>query len=76
MTLRDALQIAYRRKVLIVAAIVLVGAAAYVIASRETPKFQASSQVYVDQQDLPSLLANTANPNAAVPPDRCAWMAA
>jgi Mrp family chromosome partitioning ATPase len=28
--------------------------------------------VYVDQQDLPSLLANTANPNAAVPPDRYA----
>lgn len=72
MTLREFIQVAYRRKLLIVLVTLAVGAASFVFASRQSPSFEAAAQVYIDAQDLPSLLMNTSNPDAALPPDRFA----
>lgn len=72
MNLRDYLQIVNRHKLVIVVITLVAGAASFVLAIRETPRYQASAQVLLSYQDLPSLLTGSANPNTVVTPDRAA----
>ncbi|MGZ4359850.1 MAG: hypothetical protein ACXVZW_08720 [Gaiellaceae bacterium] len=70
MTLRDYLRVLDERKHVIVLVALLVGAASWLLASREKPKYSSSSQVLLQNVDLPSLLTNTGNPNVNIPPER------
>jgi len=58
-TLRDYLQVARRRKWIIVLATVLVPLAALVFSLRQPAQYQASAQVLLSQQDLGSQLTGT-----------------
>jgi capsular polysaccharide biosynthesis protein/Mrp family chromosome partitioning ATPase len=70
MNLRDYLQIVNRYKLVVVVVTLVAGAASFLLAIRETPRYQASAQVLLSYENLPSLLTNAANPNTVVPPDR------
>lgn len=70
MTLRTFLQVVNQHKVLIVVVTLLAGAASFLLSVRQTPRYQAVSQVLLSNVDLPSLVTNTQNPNTAVPAER------
>jgi Mrp family chromosome partitioning ATPase len=70
MNLREYLQVVNQHKLLIVVTTLLAGAASFLLSVRETPRYQATSQVLLSTTDLPSLLTNTQNPNTAVQPER------
>jgi len=70
MNLRDYLQIVNRHKLVVVVVTLVAAAASFFLAVRETPRYEASAQVLLSYENLPSLLTNAANPNTAVPPDR------
>ncbi|HZQ64809.1 MAG TPA: Wzz/FepE/Etk N-terminal domain-containing protein [Gaiellaceae bacterium] len=72
MTLREFLRVSYQHKLLIVVFTLLAGAGAFLLAIRETPRYQASALVLLSDANVPSILTNTANPNANAQPDRIA----
>lgn len=70
MNVLDYLTIVNRYRVLIVAITLVAGAASYLIAKREQPRFSSSAEVLLVYQSVPSLLTNAPNPATFVTPER------
>jgi Mrp family chromosome partitioning ATPase/capsular polysaccharide biosynthesis protein len=64
-SLRDYLQVARRRKWIIVAAVVITALAAFGVSSREAAKYQASARVLLSSQNLSAELTGTQAPSPA-----------
>jgi receptor protein-tyrosine kinase len=71
-TLREFLRVAYRHKLLIVLLTLLAGVGSYLLSSRQTPRYEATSLVLLSNANVPSIVTNTPNPNAGVQPERVA----
>lgn len=71
-TLRDYLQIARRRKWIILAAAVLVPATAYYLSTRQSKLYEAQAQVYLNTVDFSAALNGTPNSSVYQPIDRLA----
>jgi capsular exopolysaccharide synthesis family protein len=72
MTLDDYLSLLWRRKWIILQAVVIVPVVAVVLALRQTPVYQASSQVLLSRQDIGSQLLGLTNTNLYTDPARFA----
>lgn len=72
MTLREFLRVVYRHKLLIVLFALLAGAGSYLLSTRQTPRYEATSLVLLSNANVPSIVTNTQNPNAGIQPDRIA----
>ena len=71
-TLRDSLQVARRRRWIILQATVLVPAAAIAFSLHQQKRYQASAQVLLSSQNLANTLTGTQNSGVSLPPDRIA----
>lgn len=69
-TLRDYLQVARRRKWIIVLAAVIVPLAALAYSVNQQTQYEGSAQVLLSSQDLGTQLAGTQDPNVYTPADR------
>jgi succinoglycan biosynthesis transport protein ExoP len=72
MTLDDYLSLLWRRKWIILQAVVIVPVVAVVIALRQSPVYQASSEVLLSRQDIGSQLLGLQNANLYTDPVRFA----
>ena len=70
MTLREFLRVVYRHKLLIVLFALLGGVGSYLLSTRQTPRYEATSLVLLSNANVPSIVTNTPNPNAGILPDR------
>jgi Mrp family chromosome partitioning ATPase/capsular polysaccharide biosynthesis protein len=71
-TLRDYLQVARRRKWVILMALVLVPGGAVALSLEQERLYEASAEVLLSQQNLGAALTGTDDPNAGQQPDRLA----
>jgi Mrp family chromosome partitioning ATPase/capsular polysaccharide biosynthesis protein len=69
-TLREFLRVVYRHKLLIVLLALLAGAGSYLLSTRQTPRYEATSLVLLSNANVPSIVTNTQNPNAGIQPER------
>src|SRR5688500_18211179 len=72
LTLADYLSILRRRKWVIIVALVLVPATAYVISARQPPVYQASAEVLLSRQNLGSQVTGIDDPTIYQDPNRSA----
>src|SRR5215207_9563286 len=72
MTLDDYLSLLWRRKWIILQAVLVVPIVAVVIALRQDPVYQASSEVLLSRQDIGSQLLGLTNANLYTDPERFA----
>ena len=70
MTLRDYLHVLRRRKWIVIVPIVLAPLVAVVLAHRQPSRYEASAQVTVSQQDLPSSVLDFSGPTQQEDPVR------
>jgi succinoglycan biosynthesis transport protein ExoP len=70
LTLREFLRVVYRHKLLIVLLALLAGAGSYLLSTRQTPRYEATSLVLLSNANVPSIVTNTQNPNAGIQPER------
>jgi tyrosine-protein kinase len=70
MTLRDYLHVLRRRKWIVIVPIVIAPLVAVVIAHRQPSRYEASAQVTVSQQDLPSSILDFSAPTQSEDPAR------
>jgi Mrp family chromosome partitioning ATPase/capsular polysaccharide biosynthesis protein len=69
-TLREFLRVVYRHKLLIVLFALLGGVGSYLLSTRQTPRYEATSLVLLSNANVPSIVTNTQNPNANIQPQR------
>ena len=50
----------------------LAGAGSYLLSTRQTPRYEATSLVLLSNANVPSIVTNTQNPNAGIQPERIA----
>ena len=71
-SIREYLQVLRRRKWIVITAVVVVPAAAYVFSTQQQSKYQASAEVLLSRQNLSNSLNGVQDPTLSIQPDRLA----